>query len=395
MLTNLRAALTVRFAQPLAAAALTLFVHACGASEDPSQLLPEQREAQRSRGPGSPEEERGDLTNGMSDREASGSVDDGDIAQWSTYVPPSPDEREAARSFVGSPQSVGPFNLQPACNAAPAAAGPSVTLQISSGGRTRTAVVRVPMSYAPGTAAPLLVAFHPFLTQAPLMRRITRFDEEADARGMLVVYPNGIERSFNAGECCGKAKDLAIDDVQFTKDLLTAVASQFCFDTKRVYAAGFSNGGFMAHRLACEMSTTFAAVASVSGTLGVPKVACSPSRPVPVFHMHGTEDELVPIEGGSPKIPFGARFGTFLSVAETGAFWRGKNQCGAPASSLSQGAVSCETSACAGATHVTTCIATGTGHQWPGGPRLPFMGPQTNDARATQLVADFLLRYRL
>ena len=38
-----------------------------------------------------------------------------------------------------------------------------------------------------------------------------------------------------------------------------------CVDTHRTFAMGFSNGGYVTYRLACERASRFAAVAPVSG----------------------------------------------------------------------------------------------------------------------------------
>ena len=69
-----------------------------------------------------------------------------------------------------------------------------------------------------------------------------------------------------------------------------------------VFATGMSNGGFMTNRLACDHADVFAAIAPVSGTLGV-GVACNPSRPVSVLDAHGTGDAMVPFNGGDGPRP--------------------------------------------------------------------------------------------
>src|SRR5262249_29715357 len=67
-------------------------------------------------------------------------------------------------------------------------------------------------------------------------------------------------------------------------------------DPRRVYATGMSNGAIMAYRVAAELSDRIAAIAPVSGPMGTEK--CSPQRPVPVMHFHGTDDEFAPFKGG-------------------------------------------------------------------------------------------------
>lgn len=280
------------------------------------------------------------------------------------------------------------------CEGKPGVAG-EVTLTLDSGGRSRMAIVHAPPAYNGKKPVTLVMTFHALLLNASSMAGVTRMSEKADQEGFLVVYPDGIERSWNAGECCGEAKSQQVDDVGFTRDLLAKLKKDYCIDTKRVFATGFSNGGFLSHRLACEMSDTFAAIAPVSGTLGIPTGSCSPKRPVPVFEVHGTADELVPYAGGSPQIPFGGTFGTFLGVEPTLAFWRQVDGCSSEGrQSYQSGDVTCTTwSGCTAGSEVTRCVVDGGGHQWPGGPTLPTMGKKSNALDTTTAVVDFFRRH--
>ena len=103
-------------------------------------------------------------------------------------------------------------------------------------------------------------------------------------------------RTWNAGGCCGYARDKDIDDVDFISTVLDYLMENYAVDTTRVYATGMSNGGFMAYRLACELSDRIAAIAPVASTMSMPK--CEASRPVPVIHFHSTLDSNVPYQGG-------------------------------------------------------------------------------------------------
>ena len=78
--------------------------------------------------------------------------------------------------------------------------------------------------------------------------------------------------------------------------LVADVASAYAVDPDRVYAAGHSNGGIMALRLACEASDVFAAVGVQSSALGI--TTCEPRNPVSLLQIHGTADTNVPIDGG-------------------------------------------------------------------------------------------------
>ena len=64
-------------------------------------------------------------------------------------------------------------------------------------------------------------------------------------------------------------------------------------------AAGFSAGGGVTARIACELAGRVAAVATVAAGLFTEPGGCRPSRPVAVLSMHGTADEVLPY-GGQP-----------------------------------------------------------------------------------------------
>ena len=89
------------------------------------------------------------------------------------------------------------------------------------------------------------------------------------------------------------SQDVTIaDDVQFANDLLDKLQKELCIDPERIFAAGFSNGGAMAQRLACASPERIAAIATIA--------ACTPiaGRTVPWVAFHGIDDPRVPFDGG-------------------------------------------------------------------------------------------------
>ncbi len=273
-----------------------------------------------------------------------------------------------------------------------------VDVTIVSSGIERGATIHAPPN-AGSRALPIVFVLHPLLLQRTAMRAIANVERFSDdpEHGFLAIFPDGIERSWNAGECCGEAKDRKIDDVRFIADLITKVKNDYCVDPTRIYSMGYSNGGFLSHRLACELEGGVRAIAPVAGTLGIPESSCKTTRAVPVLAIHGTEDELVPYEGGSPKIPFGATFGTFASPAATDAFWAKANGCGpAGAPHFTKGDVSCvRHDGCRDGASVGLCTVTGGGHQWPGGLPMPAMGHRTMNLDATAAAIDFFKQHGL
>jgi polyhydroxybutyrate depolymerase len=235
------------------------------------------------------------------------------------------------------------------------------TVTIEFGGLERTYELHVPPSYDGSTAVPLLLNFHGFLGWGAEQRDDTAMVEKADQEGFIAVHPDGVGTSWNGGDCCGEAALGGIDDVGLARAIVEEVSSRACIDRRRVYAAGFSNGGFLSHRLACEAADVFAAIMPVSGVMGIPDAECKPVRPIPVMHVHGTADDTILYEGGGIA---GNR-----SVQETIDGWIARNGCtGSPQTTYQMGDTECETVGdCDGGVDVTLCTIEGGQHVWPGG----------------------------
>lgn len=273
------------------------------------------------------------------------------------------------------------------------AAGDS-TLNLTSGGLSRDSQLHVPASYDPARGAMLVLNYHGFSSNAAEQVLLTGMNAAADANDFIVAYPDGLGSGWNSGDCCSELQPPNVDDVQFTRDLLARIESQYCVDPKRVYATGFSNGGFMAHLLACELSGVFAAVAPVSGVLGVPPTSCLPARPVPVLDLHGTADPVVPYDGG-PALKLLPPI-VFRSVPTTVTFWRSANGClGAPRVDFAQGDASCvRWGDCAAGADVELCTLTGDGHQWPGSSVVvPGLGSDSTSLDATSFIVRWFLAH--
>jgi polyhydroxybutyrate depolymerase len=145
--------------------------------------------------------------------------------------------------------------------------------------------------------APLLLVFHGFTGSPADVEEQTGFTELADVHGFLVAYPEGEgrPRSWRADPRRGDR------DVEFVRDLVAAISAEVLIDPGRVYAAGMSNGGAMAARLACDASDVIAAVGAVAAPY--PQLDCGDSRPVPLIAFHGTADLIVPYDGVEPLMP--------------------------------------------------------------------------------------------
>jgi poly(3-hydroxybutyrate) depolymerase len=163
--------------------------------------------------------------------------------------------------------------------------------QVRAGARTRPGRRRPPALLR----RPLVVALHGWRSRPAALAASSGLAAFADAHGVLLAYGVGLRGSWNAGSCCGPVAAAGVDDVAYLADVVAAVTARHLVDRRRVYVLGFSNGGMMAERAACERPDLFAAAGSVAGPL---LVDCASPLPVRFAHIHGLADTTVPYLGG-------------------------------------------------------------------------------------------------
>ncbi len=192
------------------------------------------------------------------------------------------------------------------CPATATAIAGEMTRTITVGGRSRTFIRHIPPGYTGKTPVPVVIDFHPLGGTGSSQKGASGWGALADRQGFIMIWPDGVENSWNAGRCCRAAYEQKIDDVGFTKAIIMTLASEACIDTKRVYATGCSNGGGMAFKVACDAADVLAGVAPVDfdcvtsaaasdRTCGA---ACTPPRPITEVQFRATGDAAVPYEGG-------------------------------------------------------------------------------------------------
>jgi polyhydroxybutyrate depolymerase len=152
-----------------------------------------------------------------------------------------------------------------------------------------TPIARVNPPAAPDTA---LIVLHGWRNTWHQVASQTGFSALADQRGFLVAYPEGYEKSWNAGVCCGEARRRGLDDIGF---LTRVIANLKRRGVERIAMVGFSNGGMMAYAFACARPDLVQRVGVMSGSLQVPTCPA----PIQVLHIHGLADDVVPFQGTS------------------------------------------------------------------------------------------------
>lgn len=255
---------------------------------------------------------------------------------------------------AGAPEPVDAGEPMVSCGATTARPG-ELRATLMHDGRVREYLIYIPSGYDNSRPWPLVLNFHGATMTAEQQRDFSGMNAAADAKGFVVVYPQGVGNSWNAGVCCGEAQSSNVDDVGFVRELIAAVQASVCVDPRRVYSSGFSNGGRMTYRLGCEMAEAFAALASVAGTKSFPddsnSPGCMPSRPISLIDIMGSADPRSAAQPGQ--------------VAE----WVSFNGCSdaSPTESYRQGPHVCSTySQCEGDTTITTCMVADGDHCWPG-----------------------------
>jgi polyhydroxybutyrate depolymerase len=272
-------------------------------------------------------------------------------------------------------------------------------------GMERTYALYVPSSYDEKTSYPLLIILHGGGGTGEGMVKLTNngFNTLAEKEGFIIVYPDGIENHWNDGRGLTQYRVHRenIDDVGFISDLIDHLSNELNIDTARVFAAGISNGGMMAQRLACELTDRIAAVGVIASAMSENLHSfCKPSQPIPVLLISGIEDPLVPFEGGEVGL-FGKKYGAVLSVAKTKEFWIENSSCSPKPQTTYEPDVDLPDGTrvrkevyggCSEDAEVVLYIIEGGGHTWPGGLQyLPvrIIGRTSKDIDANMILWDF------
>lgn len=262
---------------------------------------------------------------------------------------------------------------------------------VTSGGESRTFIVRLPSGYTGTTPAPAIIDFHPLGGNGSGQEGSSGWKAKCDSVGCISVYPDSSSKagdsSWNAGYCCDNAEKDKIDDVQFARDIIKYLQANTCVDSKRIYASGGSNGGGMTYRMACEASDVIAAVAPVdfrcvtgsdplanaSKVTASSNTACNcPNlkRPITVVAWDEAADtSIVPYAGGqTPQLATdcpasGSCVGIGFTSAEVNAeTWAAFSSCtGSPTTDPDNSLCKTWTS-CEGNTTVSLCSTTSGGH---------------------------------
>lgn len=285
------------------------------------------------------------------------------------------------------------------CCSALAAPGTETTVKLES---KRKYLLYVPASVDRSKPAALVLMLHGGGGHMEQAAQAYGWEQTADRYGFVVVFPNGSSRlprghlaTWNAGACCGYARDEQIDDVAFIKAVLADVRQKVAIDPTRVFATGMSNGAMMSYRLACEMAEEFRAIAAVAGTDNTQQ--CQPSRALSVLHIHAKDDTHVLYNGGAGEDAFRdeSKVTDFTSVASSIERWQQHLQLQAAPTQVTQLPGASQTLYRSADGHIELELITtdSGGHSWPGS--QPVRGKTPSKAiDANEVIWQFFARQR-
>ena len=261
-------------------------------------------------------------------------------------------------------------------------AGADQYLQVDS--LKRAYDLHVPSSYKSNQPVPLLIALHGTGGNGNVIKQQTGFNQLAEQKGFIVVYPDGVKQHWDARR--GNQPETT-NDVGFISALIDDLGNRYSIDRRRIYATGFSNGGTFTHRLACELSNTITAIAVVSATMPENLTSrCQAAKPIPVLLIHGTKDEAIPYATAGRGL---------LSVPDTFKYWSTHNRCSPLPKELPLTIPGIQTKTygqCASQTSVVLHSIEGGGHEWAGS-AAKATDAIANQFSASAVIWDFFNQY--
>lgn len=296
------------------------------------------------------------------------------------------------------------------------AQGSGTNIDFEHDGLQRSYRLAVPAKLPEGKKVPVVVCLHGGGGDSRVSSSMG-LTPLAEREGFVAVYPSALNKHWNDGRDSPmfQEHDRTVDDVSYVMAVLDQVKAKYPVDSNRVFAMGLSNGGFFAQKLAIEHSETFAAISVVIATMGKPlSETFQPTKPVSVLYMNGTEDPLMPYEGGAVGIritPFRYRQmeaprGRAISTDQAIALWAKYNGTQEkpsvaktlPNQSPSDGSTIEYTLWDEGkqGTAVALYKVVGGGHAIPGGVQyLPVsvIGRPNQDAMGLELIWDFFQQH--
>ena len=252
----------------------------------------------------------------------------------------------------------------------------------------REFILYVPSSYDSSSKQPLVFNFHGYGSNADEQMNYGDLRSQADANGFILVHPDALDdiggRSYwNMGGWSISVHD----DLEFIDNLINLLMDKYSINAERIYSTGMSNGGFFSFHLACNLNASFAAIASVTGSMSYETYGdCNARKPTPVLQIHGSIDTVVPYSGIESIMK---------PVRDVMNYWKLNNGC--EDFVLSQPELLPGTTSwtetylydnCLNGTQNIHLYVQGAGHIWPGS-----IYESINDPNSSQRIWEFFSKY--
>lgn len=170
-------------------------------------------------------------------------------------------------------------------------------------GESREYLIHIPISYDSIQSVPLILNFHGWTMSASDQMYVSDMRALSDSEQFILVYPQGTKLWGSTHWSVGSwTTGSQANDLDFIDALTDQLANNYNLDEERIYACGYSNGGFFSQELACQLSNKIAAIGTVAANMSIQTVKnCDPSHPVPVITISGTMDNVVQYDGSQPE----------------------------------------------------------------------------------------------
>lgn len=190
-------------------------------------------------------------------------------------------------------------------------------------------MVHLPPNFNATTQRALVLSLHGGSGNMVNAQGFSMLNPVSDQNNFIVGWPQGYgiaPPGFSWADGRNTSADQAgIDDIGFINKLIDTLITRYNVDTSRMYICGFSNGGFMVQRLACQLPDRFEAMASLGSSMDtVLHQNCNPSKPIPMAFFNGTADPAMPYGGGPMQNP---EVIPVVPVDTTVRFWVAHNHC--------------------------------------------------------------------
>lgn len=285
----------------------------------------------------------------------------------------------------------------------------SIKASLEHQNNLREFTLHIPPTYDGLTDVPLVIVLHGGGGNSESVQNFTQMNPVSDTNGFIVAYPQGFGPTQNGGFSWAdgretSATNMGIDDVGFILKLMDKITSEYQISENKIYVCGFSNGGFMSQKLACELENTFAGVGTLGATIGTEVFnTCATNQSIPMLFVLGDADPFVPYNGGTVT----NNPSNIEGVETIANFWKEHNQCQTTKPAIQLPDLDVTDNSTVTLFEFTDCDCNASvklykinngGHTWPGVENVNYemiAGETNEDIRASDVLWEFFNEHQL